>query len=351
MSMNFDPAKLRTDSTFKGKPLKRQVKKTIFWNGKQKYELASIPKENLSFAPFQRPKDSPRQNKIAENFHKDFALANVAEEFYNGLWYYTVTDAQQRSYANPEDHIGCVVTNGMPPADAFMLGNSNGKPLTKDDKLWARFEMGQNDHLWFFDTISSYGFTPYRATGDDGKINKSLGRFIGSVALHDAFCKVRKVTNNPEFKAELKELNSENETFELDDALETVSRERFDALCQVMTALWDVDDFCPDSEAPANQNKRRSSAYRDVWFAMIPIMSEFGWDNQDKIVECLSKGYFRKNNKGAVREEQCRSMEEVVSHAYRHYSEITSVSGGEGSRQLAYSRVLWSMYMTGLQNQ
>ena len=179
MSMNFDPSKLRTDSTFKGKPLKRQVKKTIFWNGKQKYELASIPKENLSFAPFQRPKDSPRQNKIAENFHKDFALANVAEEFHNGRWYYTVTDAQQRSYANPEDRIGCVVTNGMPPADAFMLGNSNGKPLTKDDKLWARFEMGENDHLWFFDTISSYGFTPYRATGDDGKINKSLGRFIG----------------------------------------------------------------------------------------------------------------------------------------------------------------------------
>ena len=42
------------------------------------------------------------QGPLSENFHKDFAVANVAEELYNGKYYYCITDAQQRSYANPQ---------------------------------------------------------------------------------------------------------------------------------------------------------------------------------------------------------------------------------------------------------
>jgi len=352
MNVNFNPSRCRKDSTFKGLPLDRPIPRQKLVNGTDEIFFASIPKENLSFDDFQRPKDSVRSDKIATNFHKDFAVANVAEELFNGKWYYCITDAQQRSYANPQDSIASIITNGISSAHAFLLGNSNGKPLSKDDHLWARYKMGLDSYVWFFNTIIGYGFNPHRQSGDEGKQNVKNEKFVGTVGLHDTFEKITKGCGSAKERARLKHefelLNGVDSNPDVDALVEQVSREKFSTICEIMTSVWDVDDFLPSSSAPANQRTRRKSGYRDVWFAMVDTVNEIGWGEQESIIENLSKGMFRKNNKGAVRQEPCLSLEDVVSHAFRYYPEIIAVSGGEGSRQKAYEKVLYSVYRTGL---
>lgn len=353
MNVKFDPSRCRKDSTFKGLPLDSPISRQKLINGTDEIFFASIPKENLSFDDFQRPKDSARSDKISENFHKDFGVANVAEEFYNGKYYYCITDAQQRSYANPQNSIASIITNGISSAQGFLLGNSNGKPLSKDDHLWARYKMGLDSYVWFFDTIVEYGFDPHRQSGDEGKKNVKNEKFVGTVGLHDSFNKKIKKSHNHAaqrafLKDEFEKLNGADSNPDVDALIEQVSREKFSTLCEIMTSVWEVDDFLPNISAPANQRTRRKSGYRDIWFAMVDVINEIGWDKKESIIENLSKGMFRKNNKGAVRQEPCLSLEDVVSHAFKYYSEIVAVSGGEATRQKAYKHVLLSVYKTGL---
>ena len=49
--------------------------------------------------------------------------------------------------ANPEDSVGCIISNHAPPVTKFVKANKNMKNISKDDELWALY----------------HGFNPERA--------------------------------------------------------------------------------------------------------------------------------------------------------------------------------------------
>lgn len=330
---DFNPKSCRTTKTFQGKPLKRKVRKVLLSNGKQDLYFASIPKENLSFEKFQRPHESKRSEKIAENFHKDFGVVNVSEIEYEGVYYYTITDGQHRCYANPESSIPCIITNGLAPAHAFLLGNSNSKAVNKDDILWANYWAHEPEARWFISNLRKHGFQPCRFSGDEGKRNAKNGRFVGAAKLFQVYKKVQ---------------TGVGQQFPLlpSDEQEVMSRDRFNQLITIMTGIWGVDAFSANPGSPTEKTPSKS-AYRDVWMAMIMFMDDRRWPtSSDTIIKNISKGYFSKNGRGSIHSTIYNELKDLRVLAKTHYPEIVSGSS-ESHRQLALSKVLDSMFLCG----
>lgn len=330
---DFDPRSCRTTKMFQGKPLKRKVSKVHLSNGKQDLYFASIPKENLSFEKFQRPHESKRSEKIGENFHKDFGVVNVSEVEYQGLYYYTITDGQHRCHANPEDSVPCIITNGLAPAHAFLLGNSNSKAVNKDDILWANYFAREPEAFWFIKQLRKHGFDPRRFSGDEGKRNAKNGRFVGAAKLFQVYKKVQTGVGQ-----QFPVLPS--------DEQEVMSRDRFNQLVEIMIGIWGVDGFSSNPNSPTEKAPSKS-AYRDVWMAMIMFMDDRKWPtSSDTIVKNISKGYFSKNGKGAIHSTSYSELKDLRVLAKNYYPEIVSGSS-EKHRQLALFRVLESMFKCG----
>lgn len=327
--MPFDPSRCRKAGAFKGKPLSEPLKVTVLQNGSQKIRMASIPKENLSFDTFQRPHESHRSDKIRSKFHKDFGVVNISEVQLGGLYYYTVTDGQHRAFANPEDSVLGVVTNGITPAQAFLLGNDNSKKLGDDDKLWARHEAGEHDVIWFFTCLKKYGLKPHRLSGDEGRKNVKAGKFVGTAKLWNVYEKV-KVS-----------VAKEDPKMASDEAL-ALSRARFRQLCDIMIDTYGLDSFSPDPDDKVSQS-RRKSAYRDVWIAMLDFMVKSDWPLPDLITEQLRKGAFRKSNKGKVSGERYLTLESIINLSKEKYADIIA-KGSEKNRQTAITYTISAIY-------
>lgn len=327
--MPFDPSKCRKAGAFKGKPLSKPLNVTVIQNGSQRVRMASIPKENLSFDTFQRPHESHRSDRIRSKFHKDFGVVNISEVELNGLYYYTVTDGQHRAFANPENCVLGVVTNGMTPAKAFLLGNDNSKKLGDDDKLWARHESGEHDVIWFFTCLKKYGLKPHRLSGDEGKKNIKVGKFVGTAKLWQVYDKV-KVS-----------VSKEDPKMASDEAL-TLSRSRFKQLCDIMIDTYGLESFSPDPDDKISRS-RRKSAYRDVWIAMLDFMVEYDWPLSDLISEQLRKGAYRKNNSGPVCGERYLTLERVIQLSKEKYADIIAM-GSERNRQTAITNIIRDIY-------
>lgn len=328
----FSPRRCRRTKVFKGKPLKSKVRATVLVNGAQTIRFASIPKENLCFDVFQRPHESKRSEKIGEKFHKDFGVVNVSECLHEGKWYYTITDGQHRSFANPESSIPCIITNGLAPAHAFLLGNSNSKPVGKDDELWALYEGGESEARWLFMTLRKHGFVPSRLSGDAGKQNVKNGRFVGTAKLYQVFKQIKSET-------------SKNNKKMPSDEVQELAENRFVQMLEIMTGIWGAEAFY------ASQNKiersRSKAAYRDVWMAMLKVMNELDWPtSSDTIVKAISKGHFAKNGRGAVKGELFKSLLDISNLAKEHYADVIA-QGSEQNRQVALANVLMSMYKCG----
>lgn len=328
----FSPKRCRRTRVFKGKPLRTKVSTIILQNGKQTIRLASISKANLCFDVFQRPHESKRSEKIQKEFHQDFSVVNVSECFHEGKWYYTITDGQHRSFANPEDRIGCIITNGLKPAHAFLLGNSNTKTVGKDDELWALYEAGELEARWLFSTLRKFGFMPYRLSGDEGKQNVKNGRFVGTAKLYQVLKQIK-----TDASKDNKKMPS--------DQVDELTRERFIQMLEIMTGVWGAEAF------HASQNKiersRSKAAYRDVWMAMLKVMNGRSWPTStDTIVKALSKGHFSKNGRGPVAGERYLTLEDIPFLAKKHYADIIA-KGSEQNRQIALASVIDSMIKCG----
>ena len=333
LAKKFDPKSCRKTQAFKGKPLKRKIKKVHLTNGRQQIYFASIPKENLSFERFQRPHESQRSEKIAENFHKDFGVVNVSEIEHNGLYYYTITDGQHRSFANPEDSVPCIITNGLAPAHAFLLGNSNTKAVSKDDILWANYHANEPEARWFFKTLRRYDLMPHRLSGDVGKKNIKDGKFVGSAKLFQVYQKIQVGVGQ-----QLPILPS--------DEQENVSRQRFNQVLEIMTGIWGADAFCSNPSSPTEKAPSKS-AYRDVWMAMLLLMDEKKWPtSSDTIIKSISKGYFSKNGRGQIHSETYKDLKDLRVLAKKHWPDVVSGSS-EKHRQQALRNVLNSMLICG----
>lgn len=330
--MRFDPTKCRKDGAFKGKPLSKPLSVTVLQNGSQQIKMASVPKENLSFDTFQRPHESKRSEKIRAKFHKDFGVVNISEVELNGMYYYTVTDGQHRAFANPEDSVLGVVTNGMTPAKAFLLGNENGKKLQPDDTLWARHEAGEHDVIWFFTCLKKYGLSPHRSSGDEGKKNVKAGKFVGTASLWEVYEKVKSSVSKQDPK------------MASDEAL-ALSRTRFKQICDVMIDTYGVDSFSPDPEDKVSLRVKKA-AYRDFWIAMLNFMVEYDWPLPDVITEQLRKGAFRKSNKGQVSGERYLTLDRIIDLAQQKYADIIARGGGQKNRQIAYTHTISAIYKT-----
>lgn len=327
--MPFDPNKCRKVGAFKGKPLSKPLNVTVIQNGSQKIRLASIPKENLSFDTFQRPHESRRSDRIRSKFHKDFGLVNISEVEFNGLYYYTITDGQHRAFANPEDCVLGVVTNGITPAQAFLLGNDNTKSLGDDDRLHARHEAGEHDVVWFFLCLKKYKLVPHRLNGDEGKKNIKAGKFVGTAKLWNVYEKV-KVS-----------VSKQNPKMASDEAL-ALGRSRFRQLCDVMIGAYGLDSFSPDPTDKISRS-RRKSAYRDVWLAMLDFMVKSHWPSPDLVVEQLQKGAYRKSNRGPVSGERYLTLESIIQLSKDKYADIIA-QGSEKNRQTAIAYTINAIY-------
>jgi hypothetical protein len=292
---------LRKDNTFKGEALKNRIKTTKVKNGSQTIELASIKKENLGIEKYQRPLDKKRADKIAEEFHPDFAVINVCETEYDGEYYYTITDGQHRSEGQPEDSMACIVTNSVTAARQFIISNDprTTKAVSTDEFFWASHYDKDPNCVFIVNFLKKeWGVNPVRCTADNIK-NKE-------------FCSVG--TLYIMLKQISKEIERSKDTKELDDKSKAViAKDRFEKLCHVLFIAYGPEEFYA-------QAANRYTGYPSLWKATKRFLSIKGWDNYELLADALSNGFYSKNGKGSSKNVAVDTPQMLLATARSDYS-------------------------------
>ncbi len=322
----WNPERCRTNDVFRGEPLSNPVKFQTLHNGSQQIKLASIKKKNLFYDPFQRPIEQSRVDGMSgENFDPDFGVANVVEMEYGGHYYYTIIDGQHRSEANPEDSVGCIISNHAPPVTKFVKANKNMKNISKDDELWALYHGFNPEARWLFQTLRANGLEPSRNSGDEGKKNRASGKFVGAAKLYDVYNRIRTSFVNKKYKKEDEETKTQ------------ITKQLFERICGIMIDSYGAHTFYA-SDSPIHRTQS-VKAYRDIWMGMIQYLNTKSWQVDDNDIKAaLSVGcYGAKQPMG----ETFESINDLARLCKMKF--INHFAGNESKRQEGYSKVIKNM--------
>jgi len=321
INKKFDPKHLVIDKEwgFCGEPLSRPVKTQVLTNGKQKIELASIPKRNLSLGPYQRPEDKKRILNIRENFHEDAGIINVAEIKHKGKYYYTIPDGQHRGKAQPESSCPCVITNTLAEEDLFLLFNNPKctKTTSKDDRFWAS--------VYKEDDMAMYIVNYLKDTWDielsrNTKENVKQRKFVAAATLESNLSSITKMIAY-DHSVSYKDKESGKMKRKLTVSQATVDQEakdKFQCLCEVMFGLFGTDSFY------CNGSTGSRTAYAQLWGAMRKFLNSdlCNWMDSSAVIENLKKGEFSKKGLGIAQQGLVRTVQEYFYTGKSNWPQI-----------------------------
>lgn len=292
---------LRKDNTFKGEALKNRIKTTKLKNGSQIIELASIKKKNLGLEKYQRPLDKKRADRIAKDFHADFAVINVCETEYDGEYYYTITDGMHRSEGQPEDSCPCIVTNSVTAARQFIISNDprTTKAVSTDEFFWASHYDKDPNCVFIVNFLKKeWGINVVRCTPDNIK-NKEF------CCVGTLYIMLKQIS---------KEIERSKDTKELDDKSKAViAKNCFEKLCNVLFTAYGTEEFYA-------QAANRYTGYPSLWKAIKRFLSIKGWDSYELLADALSKGFYSRNGKGSAKSVAVNTPQTLLAAARSDYS-------------------------------
>jgi hypothetical protein len=120
-----DLKSLMTGTNAKG--LKKKIKPFYVYEAcGQRVEFIEIQCSDLSIAPYQRNLNQKVIDEICsgEFYQAIGCTVNAHVLYYNGEWYYTITDGQHRAYSNPAQRVIAVTSNTLAEAVIFGIGNN-----------------------------------------------------------------------------------------------------------------------------------------------------------------------------------------------------------------------------------
>ena len=279
----------------------------------------------MFYDAFQRPLDQKRSDKIADKFHPDFGVINVAEMEWDGRYYYTIVDGQHRSEANPEDSVVAILSNHLPPANLFMTANTNGKNIDKDDILWALYEGYDPTARWLFATLRKFDLHPSRNTGDEGKLNRESQKFVAASKMYDVYKKIRSSFVNSAHKKASDEQQIE------------ITKSLFETLCEIMTEAYGAHSFYASEEKI--YRKQSVSGYRDIWMGMVQYLNVKSWKiDKEDIVSALQTGAYGRREPMSETFESINDLSRLCKKKYMEF-----YGGNETARQAGYSKVIKNM--------
>ena len=317
--VNKKPSILK-NNTFKGESLKNRIKTVKLKNGSQTIEFASIKKKNLGIEKYQRPLDKNRSDKIAEEFHADFGVINVCEAEHDGQYYYTITDGQHRSEAQPEDSCACIVTNSVTAARQFIISNDpkTTKAVSTDEFFWASHYDKDPNCVFIVNFLKKeWDIVAVRCTPENIKNKK--------------FCCVG--TLYTMFKQISTEIERSKDTKELDDKSKAViAKDRFEKVCNVLFSSYDPDSFYA-------HKSNNTSGYPSLWKATKRFLSINGWESYELLTKALQDGFYSKNGKGSAQSLPIETPQQLLATGRKDYPD-------NGSTEANYY-VLDSIYKHG----